>query len=886
MAGLYKKVSGPGAKSAIDEYLEEIEQDLSDLSAKDARTYNNLQQKRVRQFGRLPIEDLATVVNNDIAHKRWIDIHVRAAREQLRRVVQETINANADQAVLRNLKRQLETGVSNVSSDASLDPRAEDAVKAIKQLMHSMPKVAAKVHETVASDLRERFATEIADLRMEVKHVFQHAVAQIAKDVSMKAISAEDWRRLVKRYEIIDAPRMAQAQIQEQDDMQTELLAVKAKLEISEASLNKQSKLKNQYQNELTWAMIKAYGAENKLETARSDIEQLESELAAARAKVQEQTDTLREKESVETRLAALQNSFETASDESRKFQANFENSEFERRQERSRAENTLQNAKDTLTAEYEGQIERAKANSALLIAQLGDESAGLVKKSQAAETDALNHLKLKTEELQSLQQDLKDKQALLEHTEFQRDNAVKLRNTAEIGLAEERQSLRKANKLAADLGRDIEAQNRSLEKAQQSLKDEQNAHAETKASLKLSQEHSVHLTEELTASQDLVAGLRNEELAHEQVRLELEALEIRSRNLSLQSEQDLDEARQRHDQEAAAHSQTRADLENAKRETRKEAQKVSEVRQCLTDKEDHLHETKESLNGEISQLRNDMKIQRDAANSFLQHCATSLGLSAEVPSTQTLSTLHSHCKPSCAPADDTRRLLPIVIAAGHLPAAWSYLCLASAGVSPQSRFNSVIRPSVSYELPWVLDSLARVMHAAISAPSVPTDVLIVLLQGIAYVHQAMKTTTDAEDLEPAPIRMLSSIRPLALAGGKATYAVYDQVCSLVYNESVIKSWILVDSFTEKRIDTSNSALPEGITLTHCPGFIFLIRSTTDGEQLYVIERKAARFQSLAMGKLKLYLPPIDGLPDEFRQLQLMTGVDHIEAAYWEKSIS
>ena len=106
---------------------------------------------------------------------------------------------------------------------------------------------------------------------------------------------------------------------------------------------------------------------------------------------------------------------------------------------------------------------------------------------------------------------------------------------------------------------------------------------------------------------------------------------------------------------------------------------------------------------------------------------------------------LHPNSQESSSPTE-LSALPAIVVAAARLPAPWSSLSFASQGVLMDSRFNSSIMSSGSFDSPYVLDTLARVVKAVVASEAAPAVVLIILLQGIAYVHLAMRLTSEEID--------------------------------------------------------------------------------------------------------------------------------------------
>ena len=187
-----------------------------------------------------------------------------------------------------------------------------------------------------------------------------------------------------------------------------------------------------------------------------------------------------------------------------------------------------------------------------------------------------------------------------------------------------------------------------------------------------------------------------------------------------------------------------------------------------------------------------------------------------------------------------------IVVAAAHLPAAWSSLPFSSRGVLMDSRFDSSIASSMSFNAPYVLDTLARAVKEVVALGAVPAAVLMVLLQGIALVHLAMKLASEEIDLPTRPRILLKTLsQHLSHSLESVLGSIYKQVHKLIFSETKIVSWLSSDLFTDAKLGSSNSALPEGVSLIHreTPGSMLLIGSMDDRERLFVIETQTVNFQ-------------------------------------------
>ena len=277
---------------------------------------------------------------------------------------------------------------------------------------------------------------------------------------------------------------------------------------------------------------------------------------------------------------------------------------------------------------------------------------------------------------------------------------------------------------------------------------------------------------------------------------------------------------------------------------------------------------------------------QRQAVDAFLAYLQR--GSSVSAPSPQDMIPVHQiDLEPSTVASITSLPALPaIVVAEGHLPAAWSYLSFASRGVLLDNRFNGAITPSD--DLPWVIDTLKRVIQAVLVSEFVPASVLIVLLQGIAYVHRARHVVSPTITWNAEPRQLLEALskspqvtgRPQSVVG-----MVYQQVYNMVNKGLPIVFWVSSGAF-EEQISSSNSALPEGVVLIHqdTPGTVFLVRSTGNGE-LFIFDKRSMKFHFGKMYHVTMLLPSIDGLPDDLRQMELADDKKHVKIAKWAFSM-
>ena len=340
------------------------------------------------------------------------------------------------------------------------------------------------------------------------------------------------------------------------------------------------------------------------------------------------------------------------------------------------------------------------------------------------------------------------------------------------------------------------------------------------------------------------------------------------------------------------ANDNDRAALENEKEAKQTAEHKLESVKADEQQAKSHLAAARQEiqqLKGQLfeeqkveavkERLEHDLDSQRQAIDAFLEYSTASLAQESAslvvAPSAEELTTLHANYREVAL--NQSEQLPTIVVASGHLPAAFSYLCLASGGVLSASRFNHAVTSS---KLLWVSDTLDRVVKAIAAAQeAVPDAVLIVLLQGIAYVHLATRFTTATTS--PTPKDMLNSLYKLIPRTPQRTVlaTVYRLVSRLVYFQSSITSWISDDSPLDRRINSSNSALPDGITLIHSAGYLFLQESATDGERLFIIEPEAVQIVAPQMGHTDMILPPVNGF--SLRRLEIARRLEHASTSSW-----
>lgn len=462
----------------------------------------------------------------------------------------------------------------------------------------------------------------------------------------------------------------------------------------------------------------------------------------------------------------------------------------------------------------------------------LGSDSLKGAGQAERASTDAQRDLDERAAELQSANYKIERLEACLKHETTIRQQAQESASESKVQLAmRERQQSRLEQET-----RDAE---RESEQAQSTLRNERSRYATTQ-----------RLLEEHRTAED----------------------ERYKRDTSI-----LQEARGKLARERAEHTESKNDLSHQIKSLRGERDCLH---RSLEAEQNHHDATRTYLDARVKGLEDKAKTQHQAVAAFLKHCSGSS--SVVVPSVPEIAKLHSLCDKPIGSL--TIPGLPtIVIARGRLPAEWSYLSFASAGVLTNSRFNQqVITPAVSLELPYIHDTLARVVNAVANKTMTVElqRMLIVLLQGIAYVHLAAQVAFGTP-LTPSPRDLLEALAHLDRSNGSVLGMVHQRVYDLVHYDATFTSWVF-DEYTGGRLDSAKTALPQGVVLLHqdTPGSVFMVRLATE-QQLFIIDEQDVDFDSQTFGLIKMRLPPVDGLPNDLRQMDLVTEIGQSEAFLW-----
>lgn len=536
-----------------------------------------------------------------------------------------------------------------------------------------------------------------------------------------------------------------------------------------------------------------------------------------------------------------------------------------------------LQNAQEDFTrrlTETQQQISRAQADAEHQSAELT-----FAKADKELAEESLQRARQQLEQVQNSQRDLEIElhrvNGLLDEVRASRNVAEEALQSVRSELVQRRNSLNLANNEIAEVKNELNHESQLREQAQAASRA-----SEKLLALKTKQQD--RLQEKADNAQ------RDNEAAQTQLRTEISKRETSERHLN--ERRDLEDQRSQRDEEII--DEVRGKLKSEREEHTKRIEELRSLRRqssatemALKRERQLLEATRAFLRGQVEGLEKDAETQHQAVAGFLKHGFSTTAVVA--PSVQEMVMLHSKCEEPTA-SNDIPGLPVIVVACGRLPASWSYLSFASAGVLLNSRFNQqIITAAVSTELPYIHDALVRVIKA-VGDEDNSADVrrtLIVVLQGIAYVYLAAKLSPGML-LQPPPSALLDSLNRLDQGEGSVIGMMYKRVYHLVHRDAMFSSW-LFDEFTGERLDSTKTGLPKEVVMIHqdTPDIVFMARSATK-QQLFVIDEDAITFDYLSWESVKMRLPVVDGMPNNLRQMDLMTKAEHGGVLAWASSIS
>lgn len=153
----------------------------------------------------------------------------------------------------------------------------------------------------------------------------------------------------------------------------------------------------------------------------------------------------------------------------------------------------------------------------------------------------------------------------------------------------------------------------------------------------------------------------------------------------------------------------------------------------------------------------------------------------------------------------------------------------------------------------------------------VPVAVLVVLLQGIAWVHLTSKMASKHVIMMTTPQEMLDTLSVRFPSEYTVLYTVCSHVRGLVSLKIPISSWVADDLSTHKRVDSSNSPVPPGVIWIRSSGQRFLAWDTVNEQQLFLMELPAVKCFTPWMGYAFIHSPSVEGLPTGLRRMELAT---------------
>lgn len=877
MAG--RILSAKSSKEEISRILQESDNFLTArLVGKPAREtagkdFHALVQKGLKSF---KAEDHLAIYRDQDLHTQWKETCCKYVEYTFLVSLRRTEILEEQYGTLEKDRRILMDKLERVApvEVPIFDSEYEDIVKEVESIMDTYPGVRARLLET-RQDQGSVLVAEYRRLHDTIDNLKTHLKDEILTELEKRVMSFFDWRELMQHFEMVETPAAAWTRTEELQTMQGELDAKQAE----NSSLHDQLKVSKEEIEELV--STKEY-LEGRVKEEEGLREESDGMVAAAKREANERvreaiteadskvSDALKEvaahKADVETLTRELDGALQA---EKRA------NNEATAAKEQSRID--LQKAEDGFSgrlAEAQQQIGEATTSADKVDAELA-----FAKADKEIAVENLQTARQKLEEAQNshreLEVELNKVNGLLEQANSGRVTAEGALQTASEELTRRIHSLNLANDELESVKKDLNHETRVREHARA-------ASRKSDELLALKTKQQERLEERARKAE------RDNATAKSELRTEISKRETSERFLDERRE--LEERRSQRDQEIL--EEVRTELRNERQEHKRKIDELRALRrqnatteQALKAEKELLAATRTFLSGQVKTLEEDVEAQRQAVTDFLKHGFGST--SATAPSVEQMVMLRSKRQEPIA-SDGIPGLPVIVVACGRLPAEWSYLSFASAGVLMDSRFNQqLITAAVSTELPYIHDALVRTVHAVANEPvSARLQLtLMVVLQGIAYIHLATKISPGMV-LKPSPSNLLDSLIKLDQGEGSVLGMMYKRAYDLVHLEVRFSSWIF-EEFAGERLDSSKTALPEGVVLIHrdSPGTVFMNLSTTK-EQLFVIDEVLLSFDYLGWTSVKMRLPSIDGLPYNLRQMDLVTKVEHGGVLSWTSSIT
>lgn len=876
---------GVKAKAQVDEYLQCAEEGSFEGKSADEeenrRQWTTSQEKRRNYFKAIPKEDLVLVAEDDTRHAAWKEVNIRHERAQLRQIVHELALGDKSREAIRLAKQDFSAPLAELDPRVAPDVNVQKDVQLVKRLMDAQPRVAFELLKDAQPAFEENFYVACDQLHDEIAAIEKNVTKGAIDECLARVLLPESWNQMLEHVRMTNAPQAALEESLELADIRKELASVKEALQSESDRADQNADLHATAEEQIRAEKVQREETERKLALETSARELKERDLADAETLVREQKTKLRDLEKVQAELAEVREAFNSESEEKSELKQKLDTAISEKQSAHEAAEAKVAAVEKALREEYDGKLTAAKQEADLGLSNATNEARDALESRRAAHDKDLLKLKYAEEARGEAEAESNRVNALLKQANEERRNLDTQLREARADLNKQAILNRFASEDLEKAKEQVRTETRLHEEAVKELREEQNAHGATRIQLASSEAAAQRLDKLTNAQKQAENQLRAEKISHEASKQTIAELRTRESELVAQNRASLATEHEALREEQLAHKKSRDEItateEQLTRDGNKAKEQLANTRLALQTCQTHARNEKQE-----SERR--LRSQAEAVDAYLKHCTASWAqgsLSPVVaPSTQDLTTLYSNRQQSQA-SEDAPLLPPVVIAAGRLPSAWSYLCLASAGVLMESRFNRPVTHSAVSDLPWVIDTLDRVFHAVaatkVSGEAVPAAVFLVLLQGIAWIHLTMRLAPPYNTAKQR--EYLSTLIDIVTGPRTVLNVALRQVRSFLYSEEVMLSWTGEANAVDDRLDSSNSALPEGMYLIYESGMLFLGRSSADGEQLFVIDSKAAHFVVAGINHIYIELPVIHGF--DLRRMDIVTGKAHLSTVGW-----
>ena len=890
MASGNKILSDSKAKEKLKGYLASVEAEYDELRRDDAQSRSNLsaaQARRVALYDGLVAEDILVIVEDDYLLAEWERLHVEYAQALLRTILRDL---NLDPKVSERIeshKQQLLIALQEVdqSVPSSIpDEELESFVKGVKHVLNETPGLAARVLDDLPAELKKEFGERCKEIRMQIRLVEQRAKAEALSDLEKRRLSPAEWHLLADQLEIIEIPKIAQTRKHDFEVLQNELTQAQAENQYLTSELSLTTQVKEAEASELR---VDLRIAQRELKEEKEKTVEADNKLTELQQKAVEELNEQREESRKE--VAAVREDLANALQSQKNAESLLRTAKSDHKGAQDLAEKQHKHEISVLTKKHDAELATANENAVQDVQTVQKSSAELLAKAQQDKpqidkelSEAQTSLVTAEAELVGIEEKLTEEQNARVKAEA---DVIRLVNESSA----EGQQRQKAEKALKQEQMNAHAAHEQAEKVIGELRSSLNA---VKADLDKSQVEAEGLKQAISDRQKAEGELRTEIRISGYMKQALDESQERAaaryegHRAALKAQQELVKA------EKDAHEKTKQALEEQNNKLELQLQNAKQEKETLDNSISKLNAVanayKSKAKREQTALKDDAERERTAqaqAVNALTDFMSGVSL-VKAPRAEQLRSLHKSCQDSSS-STSLPALPAIIVATGRLPAAWSYLSFASRGVLMDSRFNGAITSAAAFDLPWVLDTLDRVVKAVIaSEEAVPVVVLIVLLQGIAYVHLAIKLSSDEITWSPKPRELLEPLAALLPNDPESVLgSVHKRVYDLVTYEVQVDSWISMDEFKGERFDSSNTALPEGVVMipeeVKCQ--VFMIRSTGDGERLFIIDEQTVVMKPGKVPHTTIWLPPVNGL--DLRRMALTDDEHWREPRRWAQRL-